>query len=496
MDRSLAGAVRSLAAPLALALLAVAPACGGGSAASSAPAGLTAVAAPLPAGVRATNGVELNDATCASGGNCVVTGEVFTRKPLGALGFLLVQTAGKWRVVTVALPHDLSPGPKQVADIVSVSCPAVGRCVGVGSAHSGKSADAILMTQQGTHWLETALRLPAGAQLGGPSAISCATVGNCSVVGGVSDFEGNDQSILYLDEKDGRWGSWREVALPPEDVPVQPVGADSISCQAAGECTATGSYENQALENVGLLLTERAGGWGPGAQPALPADENFGSNPLIGLSSLSCPSPGDCTVVGGYFDNARNQQGLILNEHDGKWLRGLEAPLPPDAGPNPQHGDGAEMPLKSVSCPAAEACAAVGFYRDQGDNLHTLLLSETAGKWSASEPRYPADAAGGADAGGLGSIVCTSPRNCVAAGGYVTGTNPDGNYKGKPLLVYERRGIWQHGLTVELPEDAADASGSGLTSVTCPPAGPCLAVGSYVDASGGEQGLLVTLPRP
>jgi hypothetical protein len=154
------------------------------------------------------------------------------------------------------------------------------------------------------------------------------------------------------------------------------------------------------------------------------------------------------------------------------------------------------MPLTSVSYPAAGACAALGFYRDKGDNMHTLLLGETAEKWTAGEPKFPADAAGGVDPGGLGSVACTSPGNRVAAGGYVTGTNPDGTYKGKPLLVYDRQGAWQQGSTVILPADAAATSGAGLTSVTCPPAGACLAIGSYTDKAGNQQGLLVTVPRP
>ena len=470
--------------------------CGGGSAASSAPAGLQALAAPLPRGVGARHDFQLNHLTCASAGNCVVTGDVFERGLLGALGVLLVQTAGKWRVVTVPQPRDLPAGTKQVADIGSVSCPATGRCVGVGTAHAGESSEAIFMTQHGTRWPETTMKLPGGAKLGGPSAISCAAAGSCSVVGGVADSKGGDQRLLFLDETGGRWGSWLEEALPPNDQPELPFGGSLISCQSPGDCTATGAYENEAYDNVGLLLTKRGGAWGRLVQPSLPANEDFGSNPLIGLSSLSCPSAGNCTAVGGYFDTEHNEDGLILSERSGKWLRGLEAPLPANAGPNPQHGDGPEMPLTSVSCPAAGACAAVGFYRDKGDNVHALLLSETAGKWTAGEPKFPADAAGGMDPGGLSSVVCTRPGNCVAASGYVTGTNPDGNYRGKPLLVYERQGAWQKGIAVDLPADAAATSGAGLMSVTCPPAGACLAIGSYTDQAGNQQGLLVTVPRP
>jgi hypothetical protein len=233
--------VRAAVVLLALALVAVAPACGGGSAASSASAGLTSIAAPLPPGVGPRHDVQLNAATCASAGNCVVTGDVYERGPLGALGVLLVQTAGKWRVVTVPQPHDLPQGTKQIAAVGSISCPAAGRCVGVGSAHAGHSSEAIFMTQRGTRWVERTMKLPAGAKFGVPSAISCATAGNCSVVGGVADSKGGDQHLLFLDETRGRWGSWLEEALPPRNQPELPAGGDLISCQAPGDCTATGS---------------------------------------------------------------------------------------------------------------------------------------------------------------------------------------------------------------------------------------------------------------
>ena len=488
--------MRSAAAAAGLLVVAIAAACGGGNAASSNPAGVEAIAAPLPPALGARPTVELNRAACAAAGACAVAGQVFTRVAFRALGVLLVQTGGTWRVVTVPMPRGLPPGTKPIADIGSVSCPATGRCIGVGGAHAGDNADAVFMTQQGARWTETALKLPPGAKQGGLSAISCSTVGNCSVVGGVADARFGHQQVLFLDERNGRWGAWREAPLPPENLQVSPFGGELISCQAPGDCTAAGSYENGDYQNVGLLLTERNGTWGRFVQPALPPNENVGSNPLIGLSSLSCPSTGNCTIVGGYFDNERNESGLILNERNGKWHQGIEAPLPSDAGPNPQHGDGPEMPLTAVSCAAARDCAAVGFYRDKRDNMRTLLLSEKAGEWTPSEPKLPADAAGGANPGGLGSVACTAPGRCVAAGGYVTGTTRDGTYSGKPLLVYERQGTWQPGIAVALPADSAATGGASLTSVTCPPAGSCLAIGSYTDKAGDQQGLLVTLPRP
>jgi hypothetical protein len=482
---------------LAFLLVAVAAACGSTAAGPrDTPTGPTAVEAPLPSGLGTRYDVQLDGPVCPSAGNCAVSGMAFTRGALGEHAYLLVEKAGSWSVVPVPLPRALPAGTKEAVRLASLSCPATGHCVGVGAAHSGTRVLAIRMTQHGGRWAETAFKLPAGDANGGPAAISCAAVGSCSVVGGDSDVKGRHQHLLFLAEKNGRWGGWRSVSLPRSALAVSPAGGNLISCPGRGDCTATGSYENHAYDTVGLLMTERRGMWRRPVQPALPSSANVGQNPLIGLAALSCPSAGNCTLVGGYFDSQRNESGLILDERDGEWRRGSQAPLPSNAGPNPQHGDAPEVPLRSVSCASSRDCAAVGSYRDKGDNMHVLLLSEKAGKWTPSEPEYPADAVGGVDPGGLSAVACTSPGNCVAAGGYVTGTNQDGTYRGKPLLVYERQGAWQQGVGPALPADAAVTGGAGLTSVVCPPAGSCLAIGSYTDEAGNQQGLLVTLPRP
>lgn len=482
---------------LALPLVVAVAACGSTAAGPrDTPTGPTAVAAPVPSGLGTRYDAQLGGSACPSAGNCAVSGVAYARGALGERGYLLVEKAGSWNVVPVPLPRTLPAGVKEAASIGSLSCPASGHCVGVGTAHSGTFALAIRMTQHGGRWPETAFKLPAGGTNGGPAAISCAAAGSCNIVGGDSDVEGRHQHLLFLAEKNGRWGAWRSVPLPRNALAVSPVGGNLISCPGRRDCTATGSYENHGYDTVGLLMTERRGVWMRPVQPALPSNANVGQSPLIGLSALSCPSAGNCTVVGGYFDSQRNQDGVILRERNGRWRRGIQAPLPSNAGPNPQHGDGPEMPLRSVSCASSRDCAAVGFYRDKGGNMRVLLLSERAGKWTPSEPQYPADAAGGVDPGGLSAVACTSPGNCVAAGGYVTGTNQDGTYRGKPLLVYERQGAWRPGVGVALPADATSAGAAGLTSVVCPPAGACLAVGSYTDKAGNQQGLLVTLPRP
>ena len=86
----------------------------------------------------------------------------------------------------------------------------------------------------------------------------------------------------------------------------------AVSCPSAGNCSAVGTYADNTGSTQGLLLTETAGSWATGAEAGLPADA--GSNPYVGLNSVSCASAGNCTAVGFYQDSSRNSQGLLVTQ--------------------------------------------------------------------------------------------------------------------------------------------------------------------------------------
>ena len=83
-------------------------------------------------------------------------------------------------------------------------------------------------------------------------------------------------------------------------------------------------------------------------------------------------------------------------------------------------------------------------------------------------------------------LTCPAVGNCVAIGRY-----PSASGGVTPGIVEEVSGRWGSGTAVPLPADAAVPADAGLSSVSCPQAGSCVAVGSYLDTSGSEQPLLV-----
>jgi cutinase len=119
----------------------------------------------------------------------------------------------------------------------------------------------------------------------------------------------------------------------------------------------------------------------------------------------------------------------------------------------------------------------------------TLLASAAAwaarqvtgvGIWAPSSPPLPAGADPTAGAT-LSSLSC--PSVCVALG-YYTSTSAGA----EQMLVSGSGSAWS-ATTVPSPPGA---SFPNLTQVACASATSCVAIGSYDDASGNEQGLLVT----
>lgn len=68
---------------------------------------------------------------------------------------------------------------------------------------------------------------------------------------------------------------------------------------------------------AGLLLAPAAFAAQSAVETILPADAE--SNPQANMDSVSCPSAGNCTAVGGYTDSSGNEQGVLSTETSGTW---------------------------------------------------------------------------------------------------------------------------------------------------------------------------------
>lgn len=324
-----------------------------------------------------------------------------------------------------------------------------------------------------TAWATAALPAPpeVADPVGAVGPLSCASPGNCSAVVSYDDSAAGRRAMLFT-QTAGSWGPGVRPFLPAGSATEPYVELNSISCASPGNCSAVGDYLDRSGSLQGLLLSESAGVWGPGEKVVFPADA--GTDPYIELRSVSCASPGYCSAVGAYTNNSGKQQGLVINEAAGAWGPGADVALPPG---------GTTASLSSVSCPAPEACTAVGFYASATQSFG-LLVTESMGTWAAGTAA--ALPPGGESGGGLKSVSCPAIGDCSAVGNY-TGANQ----QAESVVMSQVAGSWTASVEVKLPAPA-QLSNSDLFSVSCPTPGNCAAVGFYDDHFGNEQGLLVS----
>ena len=343
----------------------------------------TGVEATLPGDAAAIPSASVTAVSCTSPGNCSAVGTYANVSPNygTSAALLLTETDGTWAAgVSSSLPADAMTGSQgnQSGDLVSISCVSAGNCTAVGTYrlndHLGDSAG-LLVTQSGGTWsngLEAPL--PGNATAGHATlvnSVSCVSAGNCVAVGAYNDRA----RALLLTQINGSWGA-AEASGPMGSILV------SVACPSAGNCTAVGSVSDFAA----LVVDETDGTWGSGTEATLPA--NAQPNAFVDLLSVSCGSAGNCSAVGNYRDNGgfEAEQALLLSETNGSWGAGVEAALPANAG----SGQGAYASLNSISCPTAGNCSALGGYLSTGAGAG-LLVTETAGTWATgTEVSQPA----------------------------------------------------------------------------------------------------------
>ncbi len=287
------------------------------------------------------------------------------------------------------------------------------------------------------------------------------------------------------------WGTGVELTAPAGAAEDPEVYLREVSCPAAGNCTAVGSYtaepEPEQYRAQGELLSETGGAWEPAVEATMPAGAASSPGPEFG--ALSCPSAGSCSAVGDYRDGAEKEQGLLLSESAGVWGTGVEVSLPANASSEP----GPSVRLNRLSCPSAGNCTAVGTYADISGNSRGFLVSETAGTWSAAPmlPSLPANAAAGPEEPTrMGGVSCTSAGNCTAVGDY---TDSSGDLEG--FIWTETGGVWGTAVEVTPPANAASdplVERYGQGALSCPSPGNCTAVGDYTDSSGDTEGLMLS----
>jgi hypothetical protein len=366
------------------------------------------IKAPLPADAATTPSVFVNTVSCASAVSCAAVGS-YQDSSGYSQGLLLSESSGAWTAIKAPLPADAASNPD--VSLNSVSCRAAGSCTAVGSYKNASGLQGLMLSESSRSWTASTATPPTDAgknPLLYLSSVSCASADNCVAIGSYHDRLAEAQTLL-VSESSGAWSAAIRAPLPPDGGATGGHNLDSVSCPAAGNCGATGYYYDSSRHAQGLLLSESSGTW-TATKASLPA--NAGADPSPQVVSVSCAAAGECTAGGYYTDASGHSQGVLLSESSGAWSAAIKAPLPADAGTNPR------AELASVSCASAGTCSAVGFYADSSGNGQGLVLSEAAGTWATPvKASVPGDAATNPDAG-LGSISCVSAGSCSAVGDY------------------------------------------------------------------------------
>ena len=296
------------------------------------------------------------------------------------------------------------------AAVTSVSCATAGNCSAAGYyVDSAGDQQVFVVTQANGAW-GTAVKVPGLTSLdnsGIPvvTSVSCGSAGNCSAGGSYQDGHGHRQ-VFVVAQANGIWGTAKEV---PGTARLNTVGAqvNSVSCGAAGDCSAGGTYSDSGSTSQAFVVTQANGIWGTAKKVAGTATLNVGGHAAV--NSVSCATPGNCSAGGVYLDSATNPQAFVVTQTNGTWGKAEE--VPGTATLN----TGGNAAVNSVSCPSAGNCTAAGYYFGSGGGA--FVVTQANGTWGTAQ-EIPGMASLAPNGGKITSVSCAAANRCSAGGQY------------------------------------------------------------------------------
>jgi hypothetical protein len=461
-----------------------------------APAGASPVpgwgrAQPVP-GTSAASGAGLQGVSCAPGGTCTAIGDYDATSASGKIPFAITGENGVWGQKQ-PLPGLAAFAP-QGAEAQALDCPASGDCLIAGSYQFGTDVrtygSGVYVQEEVNGTWGTPAAVPGSVLTGAqgfaePTGVSCASPGNCLLVGlqvGVQDYP---QTVFIAQETGYQWSAVAEVpglsALNVEGF-AEPAGQ---SCPAPGDCVVTGYYATDtpagAVASRPFAAVEADGTWQAAAQVILPALSPDGTGTA---NSLSCPAVGKCVIAGAYQPavTASPSTGFVVTQTPAGWSAPVTFP---------------GVAIDAISCPSAGNCAATA----QDDTANVAdVTNEVHGTWGKVSPlpgvtglSYNGEKAAVSE---IFNLVCPSAGNCTAAGTYFT------NLSASPpaqnvFVASEVGGKWW---SARVPAGLLALNTAGYASVAgldCAAAANCVVGGDY-DSTAADQGafLLAEVPRP
>jgi hypothetical protein len=242
----------------------------------------SAAAAPLPANADPGIDASVNGMSCRSASWCTAVGQYDAGNV--QYGLLLRWSDQEW----TATAAPVAAG-SEVITLSGVSCPSVARCFAVGSQlDAADNQQPVMLTWWKKQWSVVNIALPADAATN-PEAtvggVSCPAVRRCVAVGSYIDSAGNTEGVL-LSWSGKTWTA--QTALLPANAGANPWAIlNAVSCPTRSRCTVGGSYEDASSTSFGLILNRTGKTWTATEAPAS----------AYNLTGVSCPSTTSCFAV-------------------------------------------------------------------------------------------------------------------------------------------------------------------------------------------------------
>jgi hypothetical protein len=419
----------------------------------------------------------VNALACASDATCVAVGTA-TDAHGDVIGLLATSSDATWSpagLIADLLAQANADSNSRAAgtdpSVTAMSCPATGDCLAGGAYSDGAGSlqpfvDVELDGTWGPPEPLAGMRALNTGGVASVSSVSCASVGDCTVGG---YFTGTYNQPFLATLTDGVWAAPFQVP-GVVDAANEPGGADVtvVSCPSAGNCTAGGFSSDADDVSHAFVIDEVAGTWGTAQLiDAVSADSR--------VTTLDCPSAGDC-VVGGDDELMGVPEGVeiaqdafLATEVGGTWSAAVEP------GGLSALDVGYDASLSSVSCSGVGDCSAVGTYGtvpDETTALDSFVIDDVSGTWGTAHqiPGTATLAAGGVSWGIL--VSCPASGDCTLAGAY-------GSTSGSVQLFVATRSQGAWSAAVELPGVATinDGPSASVTSLSCAGAGDCVVAG-------------------
>lgn len=351
-----------------------------------------------------------------------------------------------------------SPNPTGVISsaLVAVSCPMSGRCVAVGNSYTSSNGQiAFAENLLGSTWSVDVTPTLSGVDASVFSGVSCAQPRNCEAAGYTVSTHTHPNVLPLVEKWNG--SSWIQTQVP---IPTTATWAilNAVSCPLTRSCTAVGGFIGRGVDAVEQPLVEQ---WNGSAWSVAPAPNPRAENGSD-FTSIDCLSPTSCEVVGDY-DYADIAQSVFAYGYSG----GLWTPQT-QVNPIGQESNSDA----SVSCASVAVCNSVGSW--VGND--TLGLAEF---WNGSSwVRQASHGPQGTATNELFGVSCAGLDLCVAVG--------DSSVNANGVPAQSMAEDWTGRAWLQVPTANPAGASSSLKGVSCPPSGPCIAVGSTSVTSAGS----------